>query len=336
VGKLNLIRAKGKRSLAKQEFADGGFIGKLGQVIGQHWHNIRYVRTYAKPSNPRTEKQQANRKIFKTAIRLAQEAIKFTGHNDEWDTTNQSQFNAMTSQAKLDLQAGKDEFQAIPWHPHGWVGTHTIVFTSINWNLNQTFTANFTHDGIPQAYNMEGTMFGTVPFDYDPVDVVGDWGGEWQPTDKIITMNQIDNRYYKTGLIGIGGYGWYDTPEGDKSVIVGEQELYLIPPNKIRTELVFNRFYVTGTSLLHIVWNAPSSMARANRMRCDVWKIDYDYNLTLVSATKQQASTSTWEFIVDLGNEPDFYEGITAECYSINDTDDPTRFFVGTVQEYEF
>jgi hypothetical protein len=44
--------------------------GKLGQVVGSSWKGIDYIKTYTKPSNPDTPKQQQTREIFKNISQL--------------------------------------------------------------------------------------------------------------------------------------------------------------------------------------------------------------------------------------------------------------------------
>ena len=37
--------------MAKQNIISGGFYGKVGELIGQRWKNIRTVRAYTKPKS---------------------------------------------------------------------------------------------------------------------------------------------------------------------------------------------------------------------------------------------------------------------------------------------
>ncbi len=50
---------------------NGGFSGKVGSVIGSSWRSVNYMRGLSKPSDKATtEKQQAQRLRFATAIRF--------------------------------------------------------------------------------------------------------------------------------------------------------------------------------------------------------------------------------------------------------------------------
>jgi hypothetical protein len=51
--------------MAKLSFIKGAITGRLGEFVGSKWKGINYIRTYGKPSNPRTEGQVSVRKIFK-------------------------------------------------------------------------------------------------------------------------------------------------------------------------------------------------------------------------------------------------------------------------------
>lgn len=105
--------------MAIQDFLSGGYYGKLGQTVGQRWHNKRTIRTYVKTPNPKKPKQVADRAIFKTAVRLAQEAFNINGHDGNWDTTEKGEFCQRIGLAKDRLQGGSSEQDALPLYPPG-------------------------------------------------------------------------------------------------------------------------------------------------------------------------------------------------------------------------
>ena len=50
----------------------GGFVGKLGPVVGYRWKNVWCVRSQSRNvNNPRTEAQQEHRSLFKQEVQLA-------------------------------------------------------------------------------------------------------------------------------------------------------------------------------------------------------------------------------------------------------------------------
>ncbi len=73
--------------MAKQNFLAGGYIGKLGDTIGQRWKDKKIIRSYVKPRNPNTPAQQTARQQFALANKLAQQAMVINGHQGIWDTS---------------------------------------------------------------------------------------------------------------------------------------------------------------------------------------------------------------------------------------------------------
>lgn len=124
--------------MAKQNFLSGGYFGKLGQTVGQRWHDKRNIRTYVIPANPRTEIQQANRNKFATAIALAQQSLIFNKGCGAFDTTSRSEFQARTSTAKTRTDSLITGDLAIPLFPDTYTPGTTI----------SDLTATFVSSGI--------------------------------------------------------------------------------------------------------------------------------------------------------------------------------------------
>lgn len=103
--------------MAKQNFVAGGFYGKLGALVGQRWKNVRVVKAYTIPANPRTEKQQKNRSQFATAIELAQVASAFNKGSPIWENDRITEFQYRTSVAKTRVDAGITGWLAMPLYP---------------------------------------------------------------------------------------------------------------------------------------------------------------------------------------------------------------------------
>lgn len=120
--------------MAIQNFLSGGFYGKLGDVVGQRWHNKRTIRTHVIPHNPKTEIQQANRKLFSTATRLAQIAYRANRGDPIWDTSKMGQFSIMVGQAKRSLQKGNSESDSIPWYPEGFTPPSSDFSPTVVWS----------------------------------------------------------------------------------------------------------------------------------------------------------------------------------------------------------
>jgi len=119
--------------MARQDFLNGGFTGKLGEVVGQRLRGKHYLRTYVVGANPQTPAQQANRGMFAKAMKLTAIAMNINGYNGEWDTSAMTEYNARVGTAKRRLQAGMSDEQSIPLHPDGWVPPVVLTIDYIRW-----------------------------------------------------------------------------------------------------------------------------------------------------------------------------------------------------------
>jgi len=146
--------------LAIQNFLSGGFYGKLGNVVGQRWHNKRIIRAHVIPHNPRTPAQQAHRGMFALATALAQEAYNINKGSDEWDTTEMPQFSQMVKVAYHRLKAGATPASALPLHPDGVQVSITLTAPNVSWsNWSTKATITDTSYTFPVTRNMAIIVF---------------------------------------------------------------------------------------------------------------------------------------------------------------------------------
>ena len=92
MGKMNLLKANWE--------------GKVGQTVGAKWKNRSTIRTYTKPSNPKTAAQLSVRSAFAgmTAyVALFADQIKYLS---ALNTSGQSVRNAIIQTNKAQIQAG--------------------------------------------------------------------------------------------------------------------------------------------------------------------------------------------------------------------------------------
>lgn len=134
--------------MGKQQFLNGGFYGKVGQVIGERWKKLRYVKSYAVPFNPRTEKQQANRELFARATKLAQIAQMACYNSTLYPSDEKPVFSQRVSQAFKYLQNKAASLNAIPLIPD-----KTLAISFINKAALITQPA-----GSPQKIEIYGTL----------------------------------------------------------------------------------------------------------------------------------------------------------------------------------
>lgn len=144
--------------MAKQNFLNGGYIGKLGNTVGQRWKDKKIIRTYVVPANPNTPAQQTARQQFATANKLAQQAMNINGHTGVWDTSTKPEYSQRVGQAMRRLRLGYSEQDSLPLYPEGQspaVGlsinavaydpaTQKYTFTTQGFGLNNPLAAEIT------------------------------------------------------------------------------------------------------------------------------------------------------------------------------------------------
>lgn len=118
--------------MAIQNFVSGGFYGKVGEFVGQRWKNIRTIRAYVIPHNPRTPNQQANRKFFGTAVPLAQLANSAYPKCPAFDTSTNTQWAYRMSIAKLAVEAGEQDVATVPIFPKNFIAPFTVTGVTVN------------------------------------------------------------------------------------------------------------------------------------------------------------------------------------------------------------
>ena len=120
--------------MAKQNFLNGGYIGKLGNTVGQRWKDKKIVRTYVIPANPNTPAQQTARQQFATANKLAQQAMNINGHTGVWDTSTKPEYSQRVGQAMKRLRLGYPEQDCLPVYPEGQSPAIGLTITDVTYN----------------------------------------------------------------------------------------------------------------------------------------------------------------------------------------------------------
>lgn len=135
MGKMNLLKAN--------------WIGKVGETVGAKWKNLKTIRTYSIPSNPRTEAQTTVRTVFKGMtgfIALFSDQIKYLS---SLDTRGMSVRNAI-------IKANADMVSAGTFTPANLVINkgglpNVTAFTAGLTTAGNSFTATWTK---PVATNL--------------------------------------------------------------------------------------------------------------------------------------------------------------------------------------
>lgn len=99
MGKMNILKAN--------------WIGKVGQTVGAKWKNLSTIRTYTKPSNPKTAAQVTVRTAFAgmtSYVALFADQVKYLS---ALNTSGQSVRNAIIQANKMQIQDGAFERSAL-------------------------------------------------------------------------------------------------------------------------------------------------------------------------------------------------------------------------------
>ena len=176
MGKMNLLKANWE--------------GKVGQTVGAKWKNLSTIRTYTKPSNPKTAEQQKVRGVFAemtSFVALFADQIKYLS---ALNTSGQSVRNAIIQANKAQIMSGsfskdtliisKGGLQKVD----GESANQATGKVTITWN-NPTAT-NFTENAklvavmvqptsglveVAEADAKAGTLTGKITFASGSVDI---------------------------------------------------------------------------------------------------------------------------------------------------------------------
>lgn len=210
--------------MATQKFLQGGYVGKLGATVGQRWKNIRTVRSYVIPHNPRTEVQQANRQRFALAIKVAQAGMIYNKSAPCWQNGERTEFQLRTSEAKKRIDAGIVGLRAVPLYPAGTTPEMTIVDCAVsedgsgNYVISSEQVATLAASrGFTLSLNVQETASGEEVTMYFHADTV--------PGDSTLLVVPGGEGYILTADTYIMGITMDDSEHADSFVFVAPQRL---------------------------------------------------------------------------------------------------------------
>lgn len=116
--------------MAKQNFLSGGYYGKLGQTVGQRWKNIRTIRTYVIPHNPRTAIQQANRGKFGDCVFYAQVGNQMNFNATCFEHESMTKWNYRMKTARNLQDLNMEELMRFPLYPTNFSVPYLITVPS--------------------------------------------------------------------------------------------------------------------------------------------------------------------------------------------------------------
>lgn len=164
--------------------------GKVGQTVGAKWKNKSTIRTYTKPSNPKTAAQQSVRSVFASMtsfIALFADSIKYLS---ALDTSGMSVRNAIIKLNKDQIEAGTFDKSSLEISKGGLQAINGFTATAAAGKVNASWTAptavNFTNNAklilvavqadsgiveVAEAAASAGSLAGTLTFEAGTVDV---------------------------------------------------------------------------------------------------------------------------------------------------------------------
>ena len=195
--------------MAIQNFLGGGYYGKLGATVGQRWKNIRTIRSYVIPHDPKTPAQLVQRNQFASAVVFSQVANQANYTVTAFDTVNNTKWAGRMSCARSNIANGKEGLNLIPLYPYNFSCPYSITscnFSSLdaqgNLHLVVAGTLPVTARYISVLVRENSETFdpeqvGIVPAYFDPsetaqVTISAPYGAELQVGD-LIRFASIDD-----------------------------------------------------------------------------------------------------------------------------------------------
>ena len=137
--------------MAKQNFLSGGYYGKLGMTVGQRWKNIRTIRSYVIPRNPRTEAQQANRGLFGDCVFYAQVGMQLNYKAPCFVATDKTSWNYRMSTARGLQDLGLTELNRFPLYPIDFSVPYQITAANVTEVIDETHIKVTVVGTLPEA-----------------------------------------------------------------------------------------------------------------------------------------------------------------------------------------
>lgn len=116
--------------MAKQDFVNGGFVGRLGELIGQRWKNLHTVRTVPNWHDRRSDSQLKCRSIFKRGVDLAHIGQIMNWHAPCFDDESQTEWGLRISRAMEQIRAGASWADSIPVFPKNYSPAFSVSSVS--------------------------------------------------------------------------------------------------------------------------------------------------------------------------------------------------------------
>ena len=116
--------------------------GKVGKTVGAKWKSLKTIRTYAKPSNPKTEGQLKVRGVFAQMTSFTSLVTDQIKYYTSLDVRSQSVRNAIIQANKAQIDAGTFDKATLIMNKGGLpnVTAFTVTSPAAGASVSATFT----------------------------------------------------------------------------------------------------------------------------------------------------------------------------------------------------
>lgn len=223
--------------MGKQNFIQGGFKGKVGNVIGAGWKDILTIRSYTKPANPKTERQKTVRNAFALKVKASQLANQCNYGSSLFTSTSNTSWGLRMAAASSFYAENKNLLEFVPLIPYG-------------------YTPDYPTSADPQVTG------GAVVLSWDTTDdlsgrsvnvliwALNDNGAEYEPVIIAATVSGSSGAWTATASVPAGfsvGEDSYLTAVSSDDASFSDKTLYQ-PPVSIGTSIVDLPFTLTLAS----------------------------------------------------------------------------------------
>jgi hypothetical protein len=224
--------------MAIQNFLSGGFIGKLGETVGQRWRNKRTIRVHVPHNTSNTELQKSARAMFKKANKLAQTAMNFNKGLAAWQSPENNEWSLRVGTAMRRLRAGLSDQEATPYFPDNInqaINISVVDFSPMSHFSNAHFVNNTVHINTAR----------TLRFSYFVYDIA-----TLQMVTKTLDIPYSAGSSFSADIPNNGSFLWVksswieaeslnDSQFGGTSITLSRQLLASIIPQNISVPVAF-------------------------------------------------------------------------------------------------
>lgn len=248
--------------MAIQNFVSGGYYGKLGVTVGQRWKNIRTIRSYVIPHDPKTPAQLEQRGQFGQAVKFSQIGNASNYETTAFTTPDNTVWAMRMSCARNLIAQGNTFLNLIPLYPIGF--TLPYYFNEVKYgtrggsgslSLKVAGSLPSTERALialvyPEGVDFDPDNIALFPATFNPAEenqitIPAPYGDDIQIGDKIRFIS-IDDEDSTVDLIG---GAQVEVASGSKPVSTFDTSVYASSIDNSGVLVVFNQAFETFESV---------------------------------------------------------------------------------------